>query len=154
MSEDFRKCSKCFKEAPLGSFTKDSRYKDGYRKYCNDCKNEYARKYRRENSERINEKRRLKRVGKSTRYDNLKQKYGLTKEEYASLLSRQNFLCAICKSECKKLHVDHCHVTNRVRGLLCPQCNTGLGKLGDTSTTVYKAYLYLKEFEEGEDYGT
>jgi IS30 family transposase len=57
-------------------------------------------------------------------------KYGLTPEMYEELLAHQGGSCAICKNACttgKKLAVDHCHDTGRVRGLLCASCNTQLG---------------------------
>lgn len=57
-------------------------------------------------------------------------KYGLTPEDYDRMLERQDNSCKICKRSCssgKKLAVDHCHNTGKVRGLLCASCNTRLG---------------------------
>ena len=56
-----------------------------------------------------------------------KSKYGLTKIDYEDLLKTQNGLCALCSRKPKRLVVDHCHKTQRVRGLLCDQCNIALG---------------------------
>lgn len=56
----------------------------------------------------------------------LKRKYGITKEQYNSLLEKQNGCCAICDKDCLKgirLAVDHDHHTNEIRGLLCSYCN-------------------------------
>src|SRR5258705_13408476 len=53
-------------------------------------------------------------------------KYGLSIEDYSALVIKQNKQCTICKKE-TKLYIDHCHATNRVRGLLCNLCNSGLG---------------------------
>ena len=65
-------------------------------------------------------------------YD-LKRNYGITIEDYNSLLLKQNNSCAICGVAAtigkKRLHVDHSHITNRVRGLLCQNCNRRLGWL-------------------------
>lgn len=55
----------------------------------------------------------------------------------------QNGGCAIC-GRVTKLVVDHDHETNRVRGLLCSTCNTGLGKLGDNVENLRKAIVYLE----------
>lgn len=68
--------------------------------------------------------------------------YGLSAEEYQSLLISQDNACAICK-QVKKLQVDHCHVTGKVRGLLCGPCNRAIGLLGDTYDSVSKAVGYL-----------
>jgi hypothetical protein len=60
------------------------------------------------------------------------KKYGLTILDYENLSSKQNNLCNICNMQpngrWKNLHVDHCHETNKVRGLLCMTCNTFLGR--------------------------
>src|SRR5216684_7911658 len=56
----------------------------------------------------------------------LKTKYGLTLERFKLLKKRQQFKCALCRRR-KKLNVDHDHKTGKVRGLLCLQCNSGLG---------------------------
>lgn len=61
----------------------------------------------------------------ATRRRNL---YGLSWEEYLLLLEGQDGVCAICHQPSdRELHVDHDHLTGRVRGLLCGRCNTGLG---------------------------
>lgn len=58
-----------------------------------------------------------------------KRLYNLTEEEYISLATKQNEKCAICTNTfIKTPHVDHCHTTGKVRGLLCQSCNTTLGK--------------------------
>jgi hypothetical protein len=59
------------------------------------------------------------------------QKYGLTKEQYEELSIRQGGVCGCCKRD-KPLTVDHDHATNTIRGLLCDDCNKGIGCLGDT----------------------
>jgi hypothetical protein len=55
--------------------------------------------------------------------------YGITFEEWAAMMERQNHSCAICggKQGARRLHIDHCHATWKVRGLLCSRCNTSLG---------------------------
>lgn len=76
----------------------------------------------------------------------LKQ-YGLTPETYEEMRVSQGGVCAICrKAQTGKigLVVDHDHVTGRVRGLLCTNCNTGLGKFGDSLLTLESACAYLK----------
>ncbi len=80
--------------------------------------------------------------------------YDLTLEDYERLLKEQDGKCAICPTQLilldgnegrnqKRLHVDHCHETNKVRGLLCPNCNLMLGHAKDSVTTLLAAAQYL-----------
>lgn len=77
--------------------------------------------------------------------------YGITKDEAVSLIASQDFKCKLCDIplEVKTLgtrraHTDHCHKTNRVRGILCMPCNVGLGMLGDNAEGLTKALSYVK----------
>lgn len=75
-------------------------------------------------------------------------KYGLTVEQYDAMLAAQGGVCAICVYSPltgKPLHVDHDHRTNKVRGLLCGNCNTALGMFEDDPETLTSAIAYLKE---------
>jgi len=78
----------------------------------------------------------------------LKNYYGLSMEDYKSMLERQNGVCAICKRSTsgdrgKYLVVDHSHHLNKVRGLLCDKCNRAIGSFGDNFTILQNAILYL-----------
>lgn len=76
------------------------------------------------------------------------KKYGITPLEYQELLMKQKGVCAICSKTCiykLRLSVDHDHKTNKVRGLLCGNCNTGLGKFKDDKLIMQKAIIYLLE---------
>ena len=77
-----------------------------------------------------------------------KKKYNLTSEQYDAMLKSQNNCCDICsidmKNYGKNFVVDHCHVTNNIRGLLCNNCNTGIGMLQDDTSILVKAIEYLK----------
>jgi hypothetical protein len=74
---------------------------------------------------------------------NLNNSYNLSEEDYLDLLSGQNNKCKLCDQE-RKLQVDHCHETNKIRGLLCMPCNVGLGMLGDNVEGLEKALRYIK----------
>lgn len=81
---------------------------------------------------------------------NLRKKYGITIEQYEEMLTKQNGVCAICKkppAEDKLLHVDHCHKTSVVRGLLCNQCNWYLGKIDHDPGLIDRLLDYLKPHE-------
>jgi hypothetical protein len=74
----------------------------------------------------------------------IKCKYALTSAEFESMRTKQNNLCAICLSSSKKsLHIDHCHSTGKVRGLLCMKCNIALGLFKDSLNLLERAIEYL-----------
>lgn len=92
---------------------------------CRKCYNDLP-----DNKERAIKRRRLR-------------KYGLTEEQYESLLAKQGWQCAICGGEPKS--VDHDHVTGEVRGVLCRPCNTGLGHFKDDPERLRRAATYIEE---------
>jgi len=75
-----------------------------------------------------------------------KYQYGLTEEQFLTLITVQNNACAICQqlfNELRGACVDHDHGTGEVRGLLCRQCNSGIGMLKDSPRRLRRAYCYL-----------
>jgi hypothetical protein len=80
-----------------------------------------------------------------------KRRFGITPERYSELLKSQNGVCAICNQpeiatrlgKVKALAVDHCHKSGKIRGLLCSDCNTGIGKLKDDPKVLLAAIQYL-----------
>jgi hypothetical protein len=78
----------------------------------------------------------------------IKKKYGITREQFDDMLRRQGFACAICGSghtgSKNDWHIDHCHATGKIRGLLCNGCNTGLGGFRDNAKIMKSAIKYLK----------
>lgn len=79
----------------------------------------------------------------------LKSKYNITPEDYDKMSEAQNHRCAFCSKHVseleRRLAVDHCHETGRIRGLLCMPCNTSLGQLGDTTEAMQKILSYLTQ---------
>jgi hypothetical protein len=83
-------------------------------------------------------------VRASARDNYIKRLYGISRADYDALFERQGWLCAICRKPSKqRLCVDHCHVTGMIRGLLCRQCNSGLGCLGEDQRALVAAVAYL-----------
>jgi hypothetical protein len=76
----------------------------------------------------------------------LKNRYGLTPECYESLIVKQAGGCAICRvtlTMAAQVHLDHCHATGKVRGILCQKCNIGLGHFNDDMKLLRSAIHYL-----------
>lgn len=74
----------------------------------------------------------------------LKENYNITLEQYDFLRIQQGQKCLICSRE-QALVVDHCHKFGHVRGLLCSNCNSGLGMFGDNISCLEMAAAYLRE---------
>ena len=136
--------------------TKLTRKKHGnkYGFYCNtNILNNYKDYYSRQPAE-WHQERRLKYDGRSiARKSSLKCKYNLTVEEYDEMIKALDGLCQICRNPetekdrtgvIKWLAVDHCHTTGKVRGLLCAQCNQGLGNYRDNTDYLKAAIAYLE----------
>lgn len=109
---------------------------------------EYFRQYVKDNAETLS---------KQVRLAHVKRLYKLDSETYLQMILDQNNLCLICKKpetnknkhgDIRPLSVDHCHTTGRVRGLLCNQCNAGLGNFKDDLDSLRSAVEYLSKFEE------
>lgn len=118
-------CTMCKLEKELTEFVKKSSSKDGYAGHCSGC-------------------HKIKYVAGKRREQHLKRRYGLTLADYDRMLEEQNVACAICQEpKVYNLHVDHCHTTNKVRGLLCAQCNRAIGLLRDNTESVARLATYL-----------
>lgn len=92
-------------------------------------------------------------------YDrNLKRNYGISLEEYLEKFENQNGVCAICKKPevmangytkmVRRLAVDHCHATNKVRDLLCTRCNTTIGGANDSVELLQEMIRYIIKHRE------
>jgi hypothetical protein len=123
-------CTLCNQEKPIKRFP--FQYKKNYRyNQCSTCRSE-----RRTPEGKYKKGRRAK--WKELGID-------ITFEQYEELLKKQNNKCLICGEESKgrKLAVDHCHETGEVRGLLCGNCNQGLGLFKDDPELMQKAAEYV-----------
>ena len=109
---------------------------------CKDCVNAAARKMRVDKPERY-----AKYKKRANEY--LKEhRYGITQKDFDKMLFEQNNVCKICSIEFKSTkdtHIDHCHNSNIVRGLLCNNCNLALGQFGDNTDIMSMAIKYLQK---------
>jgi hypothetical protein len=130
-------CRSCKQDKPSEAF---------YARYsvCKYCKNEQSKAWSLRNPDKVKQQRRKTR---------LKTKYGLTEESYAEMFNQQNGLCALCgeTEPTKKLAVDHCHETGKLRKLLCTNCNTVLGKVHDNVDLLRKMVNYLDFYKENQN---
>lgn len=79
----------------------------------------------------------------------LKKLYNITLEDFLELYKKQDYKCKICNTDLDShkfrqfMNIDHCHKTNKIRGILCSSCNVGLGSFKDSVVILNKAIEYL-----------
>lgn len=159
MKSKTKLCKKCNKEKPLEEMYKGHE--------CRLCKNEYNRQWRLKNLDKDRaaksryyekNKERYREREKEWRKNNphlvrntmYKYKYGITLEQYEKMVQERQGLCDICQLE-QKLYVDHCHDTNKVRGLICNSCNKALGLFYDSLVNLNRAINYLTIFKKEDE---
>lgn len=125
----FKKCRRCLLEKQTDCFGWSGYIKkDGQKSlcsYCKTCQNELR----------------------------VQRKFGLTYEDYKKILAQQGGCCANlgCRSQLpgapgrSRFYIDHCHKTNKIRGLLCHQCNLALGHVKDNIQILKGLIKYLEE---------
>lgn len=135
----------------------DHPHKDGREcTTCNEFKpaSEYKLEYRKEAKGGIQMRSKCKDCERERFHrSSIQRLYNLTIQEYEKLLKSQNHRCAICESKIgnsktSRLFVDHCHTTNIIRGLLCSNCNHGLGQFKDSPKLLKRAISYLTSNRE------
>jgi len=93
--------------------------------------------------------RHQERVKHNSRKSILNRKYNLTPGEFESRLKEQKNCCLICDGPFKGIpHIDHCHQTGKVRGILCFGCNVALGGFKDSPALLRRAAEYLESFSD------
>ncbi len=126
---------------------------------CKPCYNgrttREARERRAQNPEKAKadfKKHRSRKTPEQRRQYQLRSQYGIDMADYDNMLASQGGCCAICRVDepgvkRKYFSVDHCHDTGEVRGLLCTQCNSGLGLFKDDLDILESAVGYLSRFK-------
>jgi hypothetical protein len=131
-------CTTCLVTKPVDQFSLarngKAQQKPVRKSKCKACQATAARVWFADNRERSAVTKR--------RY-NLLKNYGLSIENYDAMSADQNGKCLVC-GRTEMLHVDHCHATGAIRGLLCGSCNGGLGLFRDDIDLLRKAIDYLE----------
>lgn len=127
-------CTSCRRHQPRTSFPRHRAGKDGLSSRCSECTKVYKAKLR---------KRPHVKLYNAIRHR--KSTYGLTHEQYEAMLVAQGGQCAICRQAFKSTrltHVDHCHATGKVRGLLCIRCNHDVALVeNEAKMAAMRAYI-------------
>jgi hypothetical protein len=158
-------CSGCKLDKSLDNFYPRKRYKykvDSICKTCISIKNK-GKKMTEKQLEKNKQKTNNYRKNYPEKYkwsikQSIYKKLGLniSKEEYDTMLQNQNGKCVICNNPPlgfkKSLCLDHCHSSLKIRGLLCDNCNAGLGKFKDDVQILKNAILYLEKFKTIDSY--
>ena len=127
-------------------------------RWSKDHKRKWTKEYRRAMHRTYSKNWREKNIGKVTEYwrayikthrserknHKLQYRYGLSLTDYNALLKTQGGRCAICQQE-QQLNVDHCSITGKIRGLLCLNCNLGIGYLYHNQECLKRAARYLAD---------
>lgn len=122
MPNETQNCKHCKLELPLHKFNNDRRTPNGCYRICRDCR----RKHRR--------------------------LIAISQKEYDEILKSQDNQCAICGKDAEEfktaLSVDHDYKTDKIRGLLCHNCNLGLGQFKDSLSNLHRALMYIAKHND------
>ena len=113
-------CTSCKINKPFSDFHASGKAADGRASWCKACANSVARGYRKRSYDSADKRK-----------WHLSYRYGLTPEAVETMRRQQGGRCALCTAALDKFHIDHCHNTGVVRGILCHQCNVRLGGWDD-----------------------
>ena len=126
-------CNKCRENLPDSEFHKRT-YKTGnvgLQSSCRTCSSRQRVKYYKP-------------------HDTARRRHKLTDEEYTTLIAESQGKCNVCSRPLTKACIDHDHTTGKVRGVLCNNCNTSLGLVGDNTTTLTRLIQYLEQSRQQE----
>ena len=127
-----KQCVICKEIKSLSEFSKQKDNRDKLKHYCKSCNSVKMKAWHAKNPS-----------------NNLLTRYGITMEQKAQMVKKQNNCCAICENVFKSsvdTHVDHCHNSQDIRGILCGHCNRALGLFKDSPTILRNAAKYLEKY--------
>lgn len=172
---DKKVCIRCQLEKEITEFYISRKSRDQRDRYCKECKDEKYIEWRNNNKEKIKNyentrysknkdkiRERVRQNLKSKNYEvkkrqGLLKNYGLKWEEYNKMLEDCKKKCQICEKDFDLLEeyvnknksqpqVDHCHITGKIRGLLCGKCNSILGYCNDNIEILKNTIIYLEKY--------
>lgn len=145
MNNEFKTCITCNISKQIFLFHKNPKMKDGRINECKQCHHLRLKISRKDPTKKAKFKQ-------YQRNSAIKRRYGITTKQFEEMVKLQNNRCVICGNQPvpdgayqnSKLHIDHCHKTNKIRGLLCHLCNRGIGLFRERIDIIEKALKYLK----------
>lgn len=136
------RCTHCREIKPTTEFYPSKTAASGRHPWCKPCTRAYNREYIKRNPEANAARARKSRI---------KAIYGITWQQRDQMIADQDHRCAICRepfTDSKTTHQDHCHKSDKLRGILCYSCNTGLGNFKDSPQRLAAAIEYLRRYQE------
>lgn len=130
LAEGYRMCTRCFTAKSVDEFwIRRSAKQPSHQSWCKACQWAVSKP--------------------NSRKHRLMKDFGLTDEDYQTMLKRQNGVCTGCGAAptSTKLCIDHDHVTGSIRGLLCSNCNLALGSIKDNVATLLNLAAYLRKYQ-------
>lgn len=151
-SSTTKTCRKCGEQKTLENFYKNNRYRLGVICICKPCHVIRTNTWAKNNRALYNKTQRAWRKARPTLTDSyqFKSRYGLTLDQFDSMLISQHFQCKICKlnmsyAKKRRFCIDHDHKTGKIRGLLCDPCNSSIGQMKYNVDRLNSAIEYIKE---------
>lgn len=152
-TEGNKRCPKCETIKDVAAFGANRANRDGLQTYCRVCAVETVMQSRQKDptSHRESSKRWKQENPEQAHDMHLRRTYGVEYGTYAAMLEKQGGKCAVCEAaepggNSKNFHMDHCHDTGKVRGLLCTSCNNGIGRFNHDPELLREAAAYLRKF--------
>jgi hypothetical protein len=129
-------CTRCKTEKEIDKFPNQAKGKNGKASECQKCYSERNAIWKTKNADQLKKYK-------------WKFNFNLTPEDYNKMFEDQHGCCAVCKRhQCnftRRLCVDHCHITGKVRGLLCGGCNTAQGLLKEDIDIIDSLKEYINK---------
>lgn len=128
-----KRCPMCEEIKPFDAYNSNAARYDGLRSICRACQSIEDKRYREQNPDQHADWQ-------------MKSRYGISRADYDALLAKQNNRCAACGDELQGgrfQHIDHCHESGTVRGILCINCNLALGYLKDDPERITGLLAYI-----------
>lgn len=147
----FKRCCSCKEAKPRAAFYPSKSTFDGIQSSCRECQKANRKKWAAKNKQVASgyARRWRERNPRAAKDHKLRSTYGVPLGTYDRLLAEQGGKCAICGTDTPggrgDFHVDHCHETGKVRGLLCRSCNVGIGHFNHSKEALVSAARYLSE---------